>query len=346
MEHNRDRHAGTIRVLVADNSPFHTQLLVEALGRDHNLQAISSDLNAASLVAAASTQRIDVFVLSAFAEEDAQRGCEILRQLREAYPHRAIILLDSSKRDSVLEAFRAGARGVFDRHGSLNMLCKSICRVHEGQVWANCEQMTQLLEALASAPKVRAVDARGLNLLSKRELEVVRNLAAGLTNREIAQHLGLSQHTVKNHLFRIFDKLGVSNRIELLFLTLSQNAATPPLLQGLLNDPADGYDEATFALCQKAAEHGMVSAQLALAHMFWTGRTSDSDVFRAYMWFYVAIDRLTGTKNTVNKAMPPAQVVEAERLAREWLTNSRSKGPSSVKTSSDWGRTLAAGSSV
>src|SRR5258708_10092060 len=185
--------------------------------------------------------------------------------------------MGSSKRDSELEAVRAGARGGCDRQGSLGMRCKSICRVHEGQVWANCEQMTLLLEALASAPKVRAVDARGLNLLSKRELEVVHNLAAGLTNREIAQHLGLSQHTVKNHLFRIFDKLGVSSRIELLFLTLSQNTATPPLLQGLLNDPADGYDEATFALCQKAAEHGVVSAQLALPHMFWTRQPRTTD---------------------------------------------------------------------
>ena len=62
----------------------------------------------------------------------------------------------------------------------------------------------------------------GFDLLSKRELEVVRSLAEGLTNREIAEKLGLSQHTVKNYLFRVFDKLGVSSRVELLFMTLSQ----------------------------------------------------------------------------------------------------------------------------
>jgi two-component system, NarL family, nitrate/nitrite response regulator NarL len=346
MEHYQNRHAGTISVLVADNSPFHTQLLAEALGRDHSLQVISSDLNAASLVAAGRNQRIDVFVLSAFAEDDAQRGCAILHEVREAHPHaRAVILLDSSKQDSVLEAFRAGAKGVFDRHASLDMLCKSIRRIHGGQIWANCEQMTLVVEALASAPKVRAVDADGLNLLSRRELEVVRDLAVGLTNREIAQHLGLSQHTVKNHLFRIFDKLGVSSRIELLFLTLSQSSAAPPLVQGLINDPADSYDGATFALCQRAAEHGVVAAQSALARMLWIGRRSDSDLVRAYMWFYVAIDQLTRTKNTVKQAMSPEQRVEAERGAHEWLMRSRGKGPSSVQTSSDQARTLGARSS-
>jgi len=61
-----------------------------------------------------------------------------------------------------------------------------------------------------------------LNLLSKRELEVVRGLCEGLTNREIAERLGLSQHTIKNYLPRLFDKLGVSGRVELLFKALTE----------------------------------------------------------------------------------------------------------------------------
>ena len=67
--------------------------------------------------------------------------------------------------------------------------------------------------------------ANGLSLLSKREMDVVRSLAEGLTNREIAQRLGLSQHTIKNYLFRVYDKLGVSSRLELLFMTLTQAGA-------------------------------------------------------------------------------------------------------------------------
>jgi two-component system, NarL family, nitrate/nitrite response regulator NarL len=345
MEHDppRNGHAGGIRVLVADNSRFHTQLLAESLKRDPDLQILSSDLDASSLVAASISQKIDVFVLSAFAKEDARRGFQVLQELRAANPQtRAVILLDSSKPDSILEAFRAGAKGVFDHQASSDMLCRCIRRIHEGQAWLSHEQMRLVIEALASAPKVRAVDGNGMNLLSKREVEVVRCLAEGLTNREIAERLALSQHTIKNYLFRIFDKLGVSSRIELLFMTLSQNVTAPPLLQGLLEDPADGCDQATFALCEKAAESGVVSAQLALASMFGSGRATDVDVVSCYTWYSVALDRLTRTKNTVKKAMTPAQVAEAERRVRERLKSPRIEPSGSTLAPSTYKRGIGA----
>jgi DNA-binding NarL/FixJ family response regulator len=328
VEHDQKK-ACTIRVLVADNSQFHTQLLVGVLSHDPDLRVVSSDLDAASLVAASITEKIDVFVLSAFVDEGAQRGFEILQELRETNSNaRAVMLLVSSKPEAVLEAFRAGARGVFDHRESSDMLCQCIRKLHQGQVWVNNEQMAVVLDALASAPKVRAVDGNGMNLLSKREADVVKCLAEGLTNREIGERLGLSQHTIKNHMFRIFDKLGVSSRIELLFMTLSQGTAAPPLLQDLLSDPAGNYDEPTLALCEKEAEHGVLAAQLMLARNAWTGRASDSDVIRAYKWFSVALDQLTRRKNNVKKAMSPAQLAEAESRVREWLNKSRRIEPS------------------
>jgi len=75
------------------------------------------------------------------------------------------------------------------------------------------------------------VNGNGLSLLSRREMEVVRCLAEGLTNREIAERLQLSQHTIKNYLFRVFDKLGVSSRVELLFMTLNQWSKAPPSIR-------------------------------------------------------------------------------------------------------------------
>ncbi len=323
MEHDHVKHASAISVLVADNSQFHTQLLVGALNRDPDLQVISSELNAASLVGASSSQKIDIFVLSAFANGDAQLGFKVLQQVRETYSHaRAVMLLDSSKPDAVLAAFRAGARGVFDHQDSSDLLCRCIHRVHEGQAWVSREQMTLVLETLASTPKIRAVDGKGMNLLSKREVEVVRCLSEGLTNREIAERMGLSQHTIKNYLFRIFDKLGVSNRIELLFMTLSQGKPAP-ILQGLLMDPTEGFDEATLASCQKAAGDGVVAAQLALARMYGMRR----DVAQAYKWFSIAIDQITRTKNSLKKAMNAAQLAEAEHEVLEWLNKSRQIEP-------------------
>jgi len=315
VEQDQTTQACTVRVLIADNSRFHTQLLGGLLQRDPDLLVVASDLNAASVLAASITQKIDVFVLSAFVDEDAKHGFEILRELRATSPHaRAIMLLDSSKPVAVLDAFRSGARGVFDHQESSDMLCQCIRKVHAGQVWASNEQMEVVLEALAAAPKVHAVGAGGRDLLSKREAEVVSCLAEGLTNREIGERLGLSQHTVKNHMFRIFDKVGVSNRIELLFMTLRQSTSAPPLLPDVLKEPAGSYDDATLAFCEKAAEHGVLAAQLMLARTAWTGRTSEGDVIRAYKWLSVALDQIAVRKNDIKKAMSPTQPCRSRTL--------------------------------
>ena len=101
--------------------------------------------------------------------------------------------------------------------------------------------MSFAVEALAASPVVRAVDANGLSLLSKREMDVVRSLAEGLTNREIAERLGLSQHTIKNYLFRVYDKLGVSSRLELLFMTLTQAGA--PRAMAATSRPESGHGQ-------------------------------------------------------------------------------------------------------
>lgn len=212
-----------IRVLVADDTFVHTQLLGEALRREQQFEvAISSSSH--DVVQAFNKHSIDVAVISVNLDDQTLHGCSLLRQLRSVDPGiRSVMLLDSSKQEIVLQAFRAGARGLFSRHESIETLGKCIRSVHEGQIWANSQQMSYAVEALAALPELKTLDGNGLSLLSKRELEVVRCLAEGLTNREIADRLGLSQHTVKNYLFRVFEKTGVSNRLELLFMTLNTN---------------------------------------------------------------------------------------------------------------------------
>lgn len=226
MQHAEDSGGKTIRVLVADDTRIHTQLLADALRRSPEFDVLSSPSHSHDLIAFAKLHTIDVMVLSFTLDEQPMRGCDTLRELRAKNPAlRAVMLLDSSRREVILGAFRAGARGILSRHESVETLQKCIHSVYQGQIWANSQQMSFAVEALASFPSVCAVDANGLDLLSKREMDVVRSLAEGLTNREIAERLGLSQHTIKNYLFRVFDKLGVSSRLELLFMTLTQAGA-------------------------------------------------------------------------------------------------------------------------
>jgi len=172
-----------------------------------------------------------VALISANLQDRSLNGLAALPQIRLEYPNvRLVLMVDHADRELVVAAFRAGARGIFSRSEShFDALCKCVFCVHHGQIWANSRQLEYLLEAVAQTPSLRLVNSEGRNLLSKREEEVVRLVAEGLVNHEIAEQLHLSDHTVKNHLFHIFDKLGISSRVELVLYAVSSSRrpATP-----------------------------------------------------------------------------------------------------------------------
>jgi DNA-binding NarL/FixJ family response regulator len=211
-----------IRVLAADSTRMNSQLLAAALERDKRFHVLEAAADAQGIVQTVNKEKPAVVVISAELDSDPKKGFAVARDLRAARNEtRVVMLLDNSDRSQVIEAFRAGARGVFSRNDSLKSLAKCILCVHMGQVWANSTELKYLLEALSDALPMRVVDTRGTALLSRREQEVVRCVAEGLSNREIAQRLGLTEHTVKNYLFRIFDKLGVSKRVEVVLYAYS-----------------------------------------------------------------------------------------------------------------------------
>jgi DNA-binding NarL/FixJ family response regulator len=204
-----------IRVLAADSNRMNSQLLASALERDKRFQMLDIAPDGRGIIASVLREKPAVVVIGAEIDGNARKGFEVVRELRGLHPEtRVVMLLDSSDRSQVVEAFRAGARGVFSRNESLKHLAKCIHCVYQGQIWANSKELRYLLDALGEALPLRVIDAKGAELLSRREQEVVRCVAEGMSNREIAQRLGLTEHTVKNYLFRIFDKLGVSKRVE------------------------------------------------------------------------------------------------------------------------------------
>jgi two-component system nitrate/nitrite response regulator NarL len=331
MEHEQVEDKALIRVLAVDDSRIHTQLLAEALRRDGGLEVFTSDSK--SVIAAALAHKIDILIISSSLDEQEERGYEALRELHSLRPQlRAVVLLDSSQDEVMLEAFRAGARGVLSRLDPIENLCRCVHCVHQGQIWANTQQMALVLEALASSPTARAIDGKRMELLSKREMEIVHCLAEGLTNREIAKRLSLSPHTVKNYLFRIFDKLGASNRVELLFMTLSQTNASQTVMNSVLRNHSNGELQDVLALAERvqAAEHGQPIAQLALAQELWTRRASAKDIIQAYKWYLIASDQVLQASKTVGRAMTMQQLIQAEQLAAEWLKKDRKIPPTST----------------
>ena len=217
LSDNSDR----IRVLAADSTRMSSQLLAQALAQETQFHVTGTEPKSASILAAVADERPHVVLMSSVLEESTT-GFDLIRQVCAAHPDtRVVMLMDTSKRSAVVEAFRCGAKGVFSRTESPKALAKCICSVHQGQVWANSNELRFLLEALCESEPMKVVDAGGEAMLSKREQDVVRCVAEGLSNREIANQLGLTEHTVKNYLFRIFDKLGVSKRVEVVLYAYS-----------------------------------------------------------------------------------------------------------------------------
>jgi DNA-binding NarL/FixJ family response regulator len=209
-----------IRVLVVGMG-IYTQLLARELRQDGVFDALDTDCE--EVAAALSRQRPHVAVIDAGSEQEPLKGLAIVRQVLFLRPQtQVVLLLESNRPQLVLAAFRAGAHGILSRRESLDSLKKCVCCVHRGQVWASSYQLRMVLETLRSALPTQLVDFSGRALLCKREREVVRAIAEGMTNREIAEHLKLSPHTVKNYIYKIFDKLGVSSRVEVVLYAVSQ----------------------------------------------------------------------------------------------------------------------------
>jgi DNA-binding NarL/FixJ family response regulator len=171
-------------------------------------------------------------LISEVIDQRSRGTLALIREIRNIRPDlKTIVLTDSPTRENVVAAFRAGAKGVFCRNRSVKILCRCISAVYEGQVWASSAELGFVLDALTATPNVKVRDDGSLDALSSRELEVIACLAEGLHNREIAERLAITAHTVKNYMFRIFEKLGVSNRVELVSFILSKadyERAQPP----------------------------------------------------------------------------------------------------------------------
>jgi len=170
---------------------------------------------------------IQVALIAGEFNGDLEVGTSILRWIREWGPKiKPVMLYDALDRDTVVEAFCNGAKGVLNTTScGFAQLCHCVTQVNAGQIWANHSQVSWFIDAFATGCSFkRAAAARtgqpGAESLTRRELEIVALLADGNSNRGIAAALKLSENTIKNYLLKIFEKLGVSSRTELVAQTM------------------------------------------------------------------------------------------------------------------------------
>lgn len=232
----------SLRVLVADSNLTQSQLLSSALRRQPGMKVTACRGELSDCVQVLRSASIDIVLLGGGTPD--HNRIDTLRSLHASHPHMGLILLlDTYDRNLVINALRAGVRGLFCRASQpFRSLCRCISVVAQGQFWANPEQIGYLIEALSSVPQGRIINAKGEVRLTPREEQVVSLVAEGTGNREVAGRLGLKENTVKKALLRIYDKLGVSNRVELVLYALTHRevdkapplpASTPPATERL-----------------------------------------------------------------------------------------------------------------
>lgn len=215
-----------IRLFLADASPMASHLLADALRRFRNPRfdvAVAKSLNPDDCIEEIGQRSLDVAVLGMSLAGGTFSALDVVRRLQRHTSHlRSVVLLEQGDPKLVVESFRAGVAGVFHRFYSPQLLARCIESVHAGQIWASSQELQYVLEELRRTKRFNIVDAKGRTMLSAREIQVVRLVAEGLSNREISKQLSLSEHTIKNYLFRIFEKLGVATRVELVLYAIAQ----------------------------------------------------------------------------------------------------------------------------
>lgn len=237
-----------LRVVLADASLMSCKLLADALETQSQFRVVGCAVDGNELLNTLAEVKPDVALIGVHLQNGYQSGISSLQAAHGRHPSTPLILLiDRTEPQTVVEAFRAGAKGVFSRsQPEVGVLAKCIQRVIEGQIWVDNTQLLYLLNEFAGNPSESrpSRQASSLSMLTPREESVVRLVVAGMGNREISETLHLSPHTVKNYLVKIFEKLGLSSRVELvLFAAPKLSTADASLEQAISSSMMT--DEAT-----------------------------------------------------------------------------------------------------
>jgi two-component system, NarL family, nitrate/nitrite response regulator NarL len=201
-----------IRILVADDHAIFRDGLRKLLEVADDVQIVGEASNGVECTKMLTKLKPDILLLDLRMPE--KDGLGVLEEVNfDTLPTRVIVLTAAEDDRDVVRAMRLGARGVVLKQSASDLLVKSIRKVYDGEIWLDNRMTAEVIDAFKKSAE--AGQRREKPLLSDREKEIVQLVAQGFRNREIGEKLFISEQTVKNHLHNIFDKLGVSDRLEL-----------------------------------------------------------------------------------------------------------------------------------
>src|SRR5580693_1788665 len=201
-----------IRILVADDHAIFREGLRKLLDAAEEIQIVGEASNGVECIKMLAKFKPDILLLDLRMPE--KDGLSVLEEINfDSLATRVIVLTAAEDDRDVVRAMRLGARGIVLKQSASDLLAKSIHRVFGGEIWLDNRMTAEVMKAFSKSSD--GGPRRDKPLLSDREKEIVQLVAQGYRNKEIGEKLFISEQTVKNHLHNIFDKLGVSDRLEL-----------------------------------------------------------------------------------------------------------------------------------
>jgi DNA-binding NarL/FixJ family response regulator len=201
-----------IEVIVADDHAIFRDGLRKILQSDDNIAVVGEAQDGAECIRLVTKLKPDILLLDL--RMPVKDGLAVLEELDfDNRPTRVVVLTAADDDHDVVRAMHLGARGVILKQSATEFLIKGIHRVHAGEIWLDNHVMAEVMRASSMSPE--SGPRRDKPLLSDREKEIILLVAQGFRNKEIGNKLLISEQTVKNHLHNIFDKLGLSDRLEL-----------------------------------------------------------------------------------------------------------------------------------
>jgi two-component system, NarL family, nitrate/nitrite response regulator NarL len=212
-----ERRKKSIRVVIADDHPIVRDGLKKLLSLEDDLDVVGEAGDGREVLERVQELEPDVLLLDLrMPNLDGLSALQALQQSNRST--KVIVLTASEDKNEFVQAMKLGCSGIVLKQTAPDLIVKSIRKVHAGEIWLDSHTTAAVMRQFSSPADLAAVGqnkTRERSPLSQREREIVGLVAQGYKNKEMAEKMFISEQTVKNHLHNIFDKVGVSDRLEL-----------------------------------------------------------------------------------------------------------------------------------